>query len=101
MQEFVFLAQGYDEDGRITKVCEKKVPMKLRAPLPRKNQGQDKAEQAGMSKNEELGQNLRVVSFIHYGKDEKKGKYKEFESKRVERRLMTMALKEYVNIISE
>ena len=75
--------------------------MKPRVPLPWKNQGQNETDQVGMSKSGELGNNLRVVSFIHRGRDEKQGRYEEFDNRRMERGLRTMALKGYVNIISE
>ena len=54
-------------------------------------------EQAGTSKD---GDNLWVVSFIYRKKDDKQGRYREFEGRRLERGLRTMALKGYVNTIS-
>ena len=56
--------------GELQKYVKKKVPIKPEALLPWKNQGQGEIEQAGTSKNGELGQHLKVVSFIHHGKDE-------------------------------
>ena len=40
-----------------------------------------------------------MVSFIHQEKIEKKEKYEDFENRRVERGLWTMALKGYVNTV--
>ena len=56
---------------------------------------------AGMSKDGELGQNLRVVPLFIKRKAKKRGKYKDFENKRVERGLQKMALKGYINIVSK
>lgn len=55
----------------------------------------------GTSKNGELGQSLKVVSFVHGRKDEELGKYEDFENRRIERGLQTKVLKGYVNTISK
>ena len=46
-----------------------------------------------------MKQGLRVVSFVRQEKIEKQGRYKEYERRRIERNLQTMALKGYVNTI--
>ena len=52
-----------------------------------------------MFTEEEVGQKLIVVSFIHREQVEKQGKYNEYEARRVERNLKTLALNKYVNNI--
>ena len=81
----------------LQKYVKSKVPTKPGTSLPWKNRSQDETKQGGTSKS---GENLRVVSFIHQENDEKRGRYEEFESRRLERGLRTIALKGYVNTIS-
>ena len=83
--------------GELQKYVKSRTPIKSTTPLPWKNRGKEKVDQAGTSKD---GENLQVVSFIQQRKDEKQGRYGNFEGRRLERGLKTMAMKGYVNTIS-
>ncbi len=57
--------------GKFQKYVKSKIPTKPEVPLRCKNQRQDKIKQVRTSKSGELVQNLRVVSFSYFERNEK------------------------------
>ena len=83
--------------GELQKYLKSKTPSKLATSTQWGNWGKEKMDQAGTSKDEEK---LNIVTFIQQKRDEKLGKYENFEERRIERSSKTMSVKGYVNTIS-
>ena len=83
--------------GELHKYIKSKTPAKQATPTQWGNRGKEKVDQARTSKD---GEKLNVVSFVQQKRDEKLGKYGNFEEKRIERSLKTMSVKGYVNTTS-
>ena len=76
--------------GDMQKYVKRKTPMKPTMPPSWANRGKEKVDHEGTSKDKGK---LNVVSFIQQKKDEKLGRYENFEGRRIERGSKTMSMK--------